>query len=63
MLRLGEPSKPGRHGLSENLAAVIDSVKGVRWTALADMKKNPEFLKQIEEASSLLLSLRNELTS
>jgi ParB family transcriptional regulator, chromosome partitioning protein len=63
MLRLGEPSKRDKHGLSDNLAAVIDSVKNVRWTALADMKKNPEFLKRIDEASSLLQSLRNELLS
>ena len=63
MLRLSEPHRRGNDGLSDNLAAVINSVKNVPWTALADLKKNPEFLKRIDEASSLLQSLRNTLKS
>lgn len=63
MLRLSEPSKRSKHGLSDNLVAVIDSVKNVPWTALADMKNNQEFLKRIDEASALLQALRNTLSS
>jgi ParB family transcriptional regulator, chromosome partitioning protein len=63
MLRLGEPPKRERGGLSSDLATVINSVKHVPWTALADLKKDPEILRKIDEASLLLQSLRSTLTS
>ncbi len=38
-------------------------MKRVPWTALAELKKDPEILKKIDEASSLLQSLRITLMS
>ena len=63
MLRLGMPAKKEKVGLSRDLEAVVDSMKRVPWTALADLKKDPEILKKIDEASELLSALRKTLSS
>lgn len=63
MLRLGVPPKKETGGLSNDLQAAVESMKRVPWTALADLKKDPEILKQIDEASELLSSLRKTLSS
>ena len=41
----------------------LKSMKRVPWTALAELKKDPEILKKIDEASALLQMLRKTLTS
>jgi ParB family chromosome partitioning protein len=63
MLRLGMPPKKEKGGFSNDLDAVVESMKGVPWTALADLKKDPEILKKIDEASELLNALRKTLLS
>jgi ParB family chromosome partitioning protein len=63
MLRLGMPPKKEKDGFSNDLDAVVESMKGVPWTALADLKKDPEILKKIDEASELLNALRKTLSS
>ena len=63
MLRLGEPPKKEKAGFASDLITVVKSMKRVPWTALAELKKDPEILKKIDEASVLLQSLRNTLMS
>jgi len=62
MLRLGAPPKKEKGGFAGDLNVVVESMKRVPWTALADLKKDPEILKKIDEATALLQSLRNTLT-
>ena len=38
-------------------------MKHVPWTALADLRGDPEVLRKIDEAEALLQSLRKTLTS
>ena len=63
MLRLRVPPKKETEGFQSDLDAVVESMKRVPWTALAELKKKPEMLKKIDEATALLNSLRNTLTS
>jgi ParB family chromosome partitioning protein len=63
MLRLGVPPKKEKGGFSSDLEAVVESMKRVPWTALADLKKDPNILKKIDEAGELLSSLRKMLSS
>jgi ParB family chromosome partitioning protein len=63
MLRLGEPPKKETNGFSGDLEAVVESMRRVPWTALSDLKKDPEILRKIDEASDLLSSLRKALSS
>jgi ParB family transcriptional regulator, chromosome partitioning protein len=63
MLRLGPAPTKEKGGLAGDLEAVVDSMKRVPWTALADLKNDPDILKKIDEASSLLKNLRNALSS
>ncbi|AMA60067.1 ParB/RepB/Spo0J family partition protein [Bradyrhizobium sp. CCGE-LA001] len=62
MLRIGS-STQGQTGLSGDLSAVVESMKRVPWTALAEMKNDPDILKKIDEASALLRTLRQSITS
>jgi ParB family transcriptional regulator, chromosome partitioning protein len=63
MLRLGVLPKKEKGGLSNDLEAVVESMKRVPWTALSDLKKDSEILRKIDEASELLNSLRKALSS
>lgn len=63
MLRIGGSTEKESEGLSGDLTAVVESMKRVPWTALADMKKDPDILKKIDEASALLKTLRHSITS
>lgn len=63
MLRLGQPAAKESEGLSDDLANVVESMKRVPWTVLAEMKNDPELLKKIDEASALLKTLRATLSS
>lgn len=62
MLRIGGGTQ-GQTGLSGDLTAVVESMKRVPWTALAEMKNDPDILKKIDEASALLRTLRQSITS
>lgn len=63
MLRLGPSARKDKGGLASDLEAVIESMKGMPWTALAELKNDPDLLKRIDEASALLGTLRTTLLS
>lgn len=62
MLRLAAPAKKARGGLSDDLEAVVDSMKSVPWTILQELKGDPEILRRIDDAEALLRSLRQLLS-
>ena len=62
MLRLG-PAPKKKAGLASDLEAAVESMKHVPWTALAELRGDPELLKKIDEAEALLRSLRKTLSS
>jgi ParB family chromosome partitioning protein len=61
-LRIG-PNKTQKRGLSGELDAAVDAMKGVPWTTLAEFKGDPEILRKIEDAEALLRTLRKTLSS
>jgi ParB family transcriptional regulator, chromosome partitioning protein len=63
MLRLGPAAKKVRGGLAGELDSAVEAMKRVSWTALAELKGDPEILKRIDEAERLLQSLRKTLSS
>jgi ParB family chromosome partitioning protein len=62
MLRLGPAATREKGGLASDLEAAVESMKRVPWTALAELKGNPDILKKIDEAEALLRSLRKNLS-
>ena len=54
---------PSHSGLAGDLDAAIESMKKLPWTALTDLKGDPEILKKIEDAKTLLKNLRKSLSS
>jgi ParB family transcriptional regulator, chromosome partitioning protein len=63
MLRLGVPPAKEKQGLPGDLEAIVASMQRLPWTALVELKKDPEVLRKIDEASALLKSLRDTLSS
>jgi ParB family chromosome partitioning protein len=63
MLRLTASPNKKTNGLSGEIDAIVEAMKRVPWTALAEMKKDPDIIKKIDEATTLLKSLRQTLTS
>jgi ParB family chromosome partitioning protein len=63
MLRIGGNTQGRGTGLSGDLTTVVESMKRVPWTALAEMKNDPDILQKIDEASALLKTLRQSITS
>jgi ParB family transcriptional regulator, chromosome partitioning protein len=63
MLRVGGSTQGRGTGLSGDLTTVVESMKRVPWTALAEMKNDPDILQKIDEASALLKTLRQSITS
>jgi ParB family chromosome partitioning protein len=61
-MRLGAVPKK-KTGLASDLEAAVESMKHVPWTALADLRGDPELLKKIDEAEALLRSLRKALST
>ena len=62
MLRVGTVAKKNAGGLPGELDAAVEAMKKVPWAALQELKGDPEVLKKIEDAESLLRSLRSVLT-
>jgi ParB family transcriptional regulator, chromosome partitioning protein len=62
-LRLAPAAKKPKAGLATDLDAAVEAMKRVPWTALAELKGDPEILKKIDDAETLLRSLRKTLTS
>jgi ParB family chromosome partitioning protein len=63
MLRVAPDDKEGKTGLSGELGAAVEAMKRIPWTALAELKGDPEILKKIDDAEALLKSLRKTLSS
>jgi ParB family transcriptional regulator, chromosome partitioning protein len=63
MLRLGPNANKEKRGLASDLETAVESMKNVPWTAIADLKKDENLLKKIDEASALLATLRKTLSS
>lgn len=61
MLRVAPPEKK-KPGLTGELDAAVEAMKRLPWTALDEMRGDPEVLKRIDEAESLLKSLRKTLS-
>jgi ParB family chromosome partitioning protein len=61
MLRIDTPRKKDKSGLGGDLESLIESMKRVPWTVLSELKGNPEILKNIADAETLLRSLRKAL--
>jgi ParB family chromosome partitioning protein len=54
MFRIGPPQKRDKSGLAGDLETAIESMKRVPWTALSDLKGDPDILKKIDDAEALL---------
>lgn len=55
--------KKHKSGLGGELDSAVEAMKNVPWTALADLKNDPDILRKIDEAEALLKSLRKTLSS
>lgn len=63
MLRLPPGARKSKPGLADDLDAAVEAMKRVPWTALEDMKGDPELLKKIDAAQALLKSPRKTFSS
>lgn len=61
ILRLGPEQKKREPDFLSNLDATVESVKQLPWTALEQMKGDPDVLKKLEDAEALLKSLRQNI--
>jgi ParB family transcriptional regulator, chromosome partitioning protein len=60
-LRVSATAKKARRGLSGELDAAVEAMKRLPWTSLVELKGDPEILKKIDDAESLLKTLRKTL--
>lgn len=63
LLRLPSSQKKSGPRFVSDLDAAMDGMEKIPWTAMAEFKKDPELLKKIERAESLLKALRKALTN
>jgi ParB family chromosome partitioning protein len=62
MLRVAEPvPSKGGAGLTSELASAVHAMKSLPWTAIHEMRGDPDLLAQIEEAEHLLRNLKKSL--
>ena len=57
-LRIRPAEKKKNNGLLADLDIAVESMRNVPWTALQDLKGDPELLKKLQDAEALLRSLR-----
>jgi len=62
MLRVAPVAKQSKTRLPGHLEAAVEAMKGVPWTALQELKGDPDILKKIDDAEALLQSLRKALS-
>jgi ParB family chromosome partitioning protein len=62
-LRLAPAEKKAKSGLASDLGAAIEAMKDVPWTALEELKGDPDLISKINDAEALLRSLRKALSS
>src|SRR5882724_9274605 len=63
MLRLRPAEKKNNDGLLTDLETAVEAMKSVPWTTLHELKGDERVLRKLDEAESLLRSLRKALTS
>ena len=63
MMRLAPSTRKSEGGLSSELDAAVEAMKHIPWTALVELKGDPNILKKIDDAEALLKSLRMTLSS
>jgi ParB family chromosome partitioning protein len=61
MLRVTPAKKQSKAGLAGDLESAVEAMKNVPWTALQELKGDPNILKKIDDAEALLQSLRKAL--
>ena len=61
MLRVAAPPRR-ESGLVVELDAAMDAIRRAPWTVIEEMKGDPEVLRKIEEAESVLRALRANLS-
>lgn len=62
-LRLVPVDRKAKTGLAQDLDTAIQSMKTVPWTALEELKGDPELASKLTEAEALLRALRKALTT
>jgi ParB family transcriptional regulator, chromosome partitioning protein len=62
MLRLSPSEQRPKPGLSSDLDAAVEAMRSVPWTALQEMKGDPELLKKLDDVEVMLRSLRKALS-
>lgn len=62
MLRLAPQPAKKKGRLSDDLDSAVQAMKSMPWTALQELKGDPEFLKKIADAEEMLKSLRKALS-
>ena len=63
LLRVAPASTKQKAGLASDPDAAVEAMKRVPWTTLAELKGDPELLRKIDDAETLLKSLRKTLSS
>ena len=63
MLRVAPTEQPPSGELLSGLDAAMDSIRRTPWTELEEMKGDPDLMKRIVDAESLLKALREKLSS
>ena len=61
-LRLGPTEPKVKGGLAGDLDTAVEAMRNIPWTALQELKGNPDILKKIDDAEALLRSLRGALS-
>jgi ParB family transcriptional regulator, chromosome partitioning protein len=62
-LRLAPGPKKSKGGFASDLDTAVEAMRRLPWTALTELKSDPEILKKIDDAEALLRSLRKTLSS
>ncbi len=61
LLKLGPASTKKRQGLTGDIQALADTIKGYPWTTLANLKGDTDLIRTLEETEKLLKELRRTL--
>ena len=61
LLKLGPAPSKKRQGLTGDIQALADTIKGYPWTTLADLKGDVDLIRTLNEAEKLLKDLRRTL--
>jgi ParB family chromosome partitioning protein len=61
LLKLGPVPSRKQEGLTGDIQALADTIRGYPWTTLADLKGDPGLIRTLEETEKLLKDLRRTL--